>query len=308
MSIADKLTAKTAGVKAREVDNDKPGEKTLKTAPAMFIDAAQRMDAAETRAEALEAQVTVLKNRKVRIADLSINAARKRSLTPEAFAELRENLKHHPLTHPIVIRPMADGKFEVVAGANRVQAYQDLGREDIEADVVDIQDDQVEEAAFYSNLFNSPLSDYEKFQGFKGIQARTKETQSQMAARTGVSEAKISYLFSFDKLAPAVLEAIDAAPHSIGAKAASKLVAMPVEEAIGVIRKLAGGELSQGAAISGQRPPDKSRARPIIIKNGKAIVAQIETRQCNLIIKLRDEKFISEIRDRLQELIRSVVK
>ena len=308
MSIADKLGAKTAGVKAREVE--KSVDRSLKTAPAIFLDATQRMDAAEMKAEALEAQVTLLKNKKVRIADLKINPARRRSLTQESFIELKENLKNHPLTHPIVVRPAAGGKLEIVAGHNRVQAYVELGREEIEADVMDIQDDQVDEAAFYSNLFNSALADYEKFLGFKRIQARTGETQSQMAARTGVSEAKLSYLFSFEKLDSRVLEVIEATPHAIGAKAASKLVGLPIEKSIDIIRQLATRSLTQAEAISVDKPRlvKSERPRPIVIKDGKSVFAKIENRQGHLVIKLRDEKLIPEVTRRLQDLIRSLLK
>ena len=308
MSIADKLGAKTAGVKARDIE--KPVDKSLKTAPAIFLEATQRMDAAEVKAESLQAELTLLKNKKVRIADLQINPGRRRTLSPEDFRELKENLAQHPLTHSIVVRPTGSGKLEIVAGHNRVQAYIELGREEIAADVMDIQDDQVDEAAFYSNLFNSALADYEKFQGFKRIQERTGETQSKMAARTGVSEAKLSYLFSFEKLDPRILAVIQATPHAIGAKAASKLVGLPVEKSIELVRQLATRSLTQAEAISVDKPRlvKSERPRPIVIKDGKSVFAKIENRQGHLVIKLRDDKLIPEVTRLLQDLIRGLLK
>ena len=308
MSIADKLGAKTAGVKARDVE--KTQDRTLRTAPAIFLDATQRMDAAERKAEELQNQLTLLKNKKVRIADLKINSARKRTLTKESFDELKENLKTHPLTHPIVVRLVTGGALELVAGHNRVQAYIELGRDEIEADVMDIQDDQADEAAFYSNFFNSALADYEKFLGFKRIQDRTGETQSQMAARTGVSEAKLSYLFSFEKLDTSVLEVIEAAPHVIGAKAASKLVGIPIDKAIDFLRQLGAGEVTQ-IEISSRRPPPLLKvpsSKPIVIKDGKSVFAKIEIRNGNLVIKLRDEELLPDLISQLQSLIRGLLK
>ena len=55
MSIYDKLGAKTAGVKARTVE--RVADKSPRTAPAMFLDATQRMDAAEQKVEELEAKL-----------------------------------------------------------------------------------------------------------------------------------------------------------------------------------------------------------------------------------------------------------
>ena len=308
MSIADKLGAKTAGVKARDVE--KTQDRTLRTAPAIFLDATQRMDAAERRAEELQSEVALLKNKKVRIADLKINPARKRTLTKESFDELKENLKNHPLTHPIVVRLVSGGALELVAGHNRVQAYIELGRDEIEADVMDIQDDQADEAAFYSNFFNSSLADYEKFLGFKRIQIRTGETQSQLAIRTGVSAAKLSYLFSFEKLDPSVLEFIEAAPHVIGAKAASKLVGMPADKAINILRQLGANEVTQ-VEIGSRRPPPLLKAeksKPVVIKDGKSVFAKIENRNGNLVIRLRDEELLPTLMSQLQPLIRGLLK
>lgn len=308
MSIADKLGAKTAGIKAREVG--KPPDKALKTAPAIFLEATQRMDAAELRAEALQAENALLKNKKVRIADLVVNPVRRRTLAPDAFAELKENLKHHALTHPIVVRPAAEGKFEIVAGHNRVQAYTELGRDEIEADIMDLRDDQADEAAFYSNLFNSSLSDYEKYLGFKRIQARTGESQNQMAARTGVSPAKLSTLFAFDKLDAQVLSSIEATPHAIGAKAVTKLVGMPVDQAISIVQQLSKREITQAEAVSERRAPAirPVRPSPILIKEGKVVFAKIEARESALIIKLRDERLVPEVSTKIQALLRGLLK
>ena len=55
MSIYDKLGAKTAGIKARNVE--KAADKVPRTAPGMFLNATQRIDAAEARVEELEAKL-----------------------------------------------------------------------------------------------------------------------------------------------------------------------------------------------------------------------------------------------------------
>ena len=175
---------------------------------------------------------------------------------------------------------------------------------------MDIQDDQADEAAFYSNFFNSALADYEKFLGFKRIQDRTGETQSQMAARTGVSEAKLSYLFSFEKLDTSVLEVIEAAPHVIGAKAASKLVGIPIDKAIDFLRQLGAGEVTQIEIFSRRPPPllKVPRSKTIVIKDGKSVFAKIENRNGNLVIKLRDEELLPDLISQLQSLIRGLLK
>jgi ParB family transcriptional regulator, chromosome partitioning protein len=309
VSIYDKLGAKTAGIKARAVE--KPIDKPPKTAPGMFLDAAQRMDAAEAKAEALEAELTVLKNRKIKLVDLHEVPGRRRFLTLEEFNELKANLANNPMLHAIVVRPRQEGGYEIIAGHNRAQAYRELGREEIEADIRDLDDEKVYEASFYSNLFNSPLSDYEKFQGFKRIQTETGESQSQLATKAGVSETKISYLFAFDKLSKEVLSAIAQFPQAIGAKAASKLTEVPVDQALAILGKLAQGEITQKEAVSiahAKTKPAAEHAKPIIIKQGKTKFAEIANRRGQLVIKLRDEDLASNVMLQIEALLRELAK
>ena len=93
-------------------------------------------------------------------------------------------------------------------------------------------------------------------------------------------------------------------------KAASKLVGLPIEKSIDIIRQLATRSLTQAEAISVDKPRlvKSERVRPIVIKDGKSVFAKIENRQGHLVIKLRDEKLIPEVTRRLQDLIRGLLK
>jgi hypothetical protein len=117
-------------------------------------------------------------------------------------------------------------------------------------------------------------------------------------------------LFSFDKLDARVLELIEATPHVIGAKAASKLVGVPIEKAIDFIHKLRAHEMTQFEVETRRAPPlmRTPRSKPIVIKDGKSIFAKIENRNGNLVIKLRDDNLLQDLIDQLQPLIRGLLK
>jgi ParB family transcriptional regulator, chromosome partitioning protein len=157
MSIYDKLGAKTAGIKARSID--KPAEKTPRTAPGMFLNATQRIDIAEARVEELEAKLKEAEAgaspREISLDQLHEVPERRRKLTAQQYAELKENLRNNPLVTPITVRKRETGGFEIVSGNNRVAVFRELGRTKIPAALLDSDDDQAEINAFYANLLQS---------------------------------------------------------------------------------------------------------------------------------------------------------
>ena len=178
--VGSHIFGKTEGIKPRE--RSEPATPKIKTSPGMFLDT-------QHRAVKAEAEIAVLKNRQVRIADLNIVEGRKRQLSEQEFSELKTNLAAFPLITPITIRALPKGGYELVSGHNRVEAYKQLGRTDIDANVIELQDEQVLPAAFYSNLLSPALPDYEKYLGFKQLQRETGKTQAELAKESGVSDA-----------------------------------------------------------------------------------------------------------------------
>lgn len=292
---------KTGGIKPRERTETEVEPVRMKTAPARFLDA-------QHKADNLEKELDVLRNRLVSIADLSIVAGRQRTLTAQEFAELKANLASFPLINPVTIRALSGGGFELIAGHNRVQAYKELGRTEIEANVIELEDAQILPAAFYSNLLAPELPDYEKYLGFKQIQQATGKSQVELAKESGLSTTIISYLFSFDGIGEGAHKILSANPQVAGANLISKIKELPfLEEAL---RKLAAGEITQQQAIgiatnNGKLAPAPARPAPIIIKQGKQRHAEISTRGDTAIIKMKDASAIPGLVQKIEALIRS---
>lgn len=256
MSIYDKLGAKTAGVKARTVD--KTGERAPRTAPAMFLNAAQRMDAAELRVEELESQLREAEARAVNLEipldDLYEVEGRRRKLSEEEFSELKENLRNNDLVTPITVRSRNDRGYEIVSGHNRVAAYRELGRQKIPAVVRDSDEVQANINAFYANLLQPSLPDYEKYLGFRMIRKMKPGLhQDQLAEMAGVSKAQISKLMSFEDLPDEAHRILNSRPELLGANAALALAANAKkgrsEQVVDALRRIADGELDQGQAV-----------------------------------------------------------
>jgi ParB family chromosome partitioning protein len=287
MSIYDKLGAKTAGIKARTVE--KPVDKTPRTAPGMFLDATQRMNAAETRVEELEAQLKQAQSASAELplAELHEVPGRRRKLTPQQYQELKDNLRNNPLVTPITVRKRAEGGYEIVSGNNRVAVFRELGRTHIPAAQLDSDDDQAEINAFYANLLQPDLPDFEKYCGFKNIlQRRPAMTHTQIAEAAGVSRSFISQLMAFDELPAEAIEILKDKPEALGANAAQDLAAIAkrgrVDQVVRAVVRIAAGELDQASAIKEAmvdavaRPTAPDRPKPVQIKAGRATYCAVQ--------------------------------
>jgi ParB family chromosome partitioning protein len=318
MSIYDKLGAKTAGIKARTTE--KPADKVPRTAPGMFLNATQRIDSAEARAEELEARLKDAeagsKAREISLAELHEVAGRRRKLTEAEYSELRENLRNNTLVQAITVRHRVDGGYEVISGNNRVAIYRELGRDRILAVVQPMDDEQADLSGFYANLLQPSLPDYEKYLGFKRRQEHTKKNQKALAQEAGVSEATLSEIFAFDKL-PAQAKAILAEkPHLLGSKAAFKLAqaaaAGKTALVIEAVEKLAiGNAFTQAQAIAhATRPeaPKLTKAASVLVKNGKKAFCKMEARNGKVIVDFGDEALSEEWLMRFEALVRAEIK
>ncbi len=296
--IGSKIFDKTEGIKPRE--RTEPVATRIKTAPGMFLDT-------HHRATMAEAENALLRNRRVKIADLKIIEGRKRQLSATEFAELKANLEAFPLVNPVAVRALPGGTFELISGHNRVQAFIELGRDEIDAYLVDLGDEQIVPAAFYSNLLSPSLPDYEKYLGFKNLQDATGKTQTELARESGLAKSMISMLFAFDDMSPAAHALLSSQPHLVSATLAAKLRSLPrAEEAIA---GLAAGDMSaqQALAFATGKPekrPAVPRSGPVIIRNGKSRFAEISMRGTTAVIKMADEGQMSELMTRIETMIR----
>lgn len=296
--LGSKIFGKTEGIKPRE-RTESPAAR-FKTSPGMFLDS-------QHRAVKAEAEIAILRDRRVKLADLTIVPGRQRQLTAEEFGELKANLAAFPLINPVTIRALPAGGYELISGHNRVQAFAELGRTEIDANVIDLAEDQVLPAAFYSNLLSPSLPDYEKYLGFKQLQQATGKSQSELARESGMSKSLLSLLFSFDDLSEATHALLSRQPHLLSATTASKVRSLPFADQ--AIEKLAAGEITQQQAVavalrSEVQAEAPAKAKPIVIKQGQRRFAEISCRGSMAIVKMADASRLPALMQKLELLLR----
>jgi len=77
---------------------------------------------------------------------------------PETLEELAASVKEHGVLQPILVRPLPEGRYQLVAGERRLRASKLAGLEDVPAIVEDIDDETALEIALIENLQREDLS------------------------------------------------------------------------------------------------------------------------------------------------------
>src|SRR5690606_35965760 len=81
----------------------------------------------------------------------------RRDMNPAALDELAQSIKAQGVLQPIVVRPIGEGRFEIVAGERRWRASQQAGLEKIPAMVRDLPDEAAIAMALIENIQREDL-------------------------------------------------------------------------------------------------------------------------------------------------------
>jgi ParB family transcriptional regulator, chromosome partitioning protein len=286
MGIGDRLLAKTANV------GSKPGEPTApratstepRTSPGRLMDAQHRINTAQARIKELETQLEERAALEVPLDALVEVDGRRRKLTAEQYQELKSNLAQHALATPILVRAMSEGRYEIVAGHNRVAAYRELGRKTIRANVASIEEGEIEFAAFFSNLLSPSLTDFEKYWNFKRLQDLSGLSRTEISESAGLSKSHVTRIFSFDALPEEAKLALAKRPERLGSNAAQKLAALAEsgkgEKVIEAVRRLIDDEsFTQDKAVSlATEKPKIAPPSMTVVRSGRRKVCEVSTR------------------------------
>jgi ParB family chromosome partitioning protein len=286
MGIGDRLLAKTAniGSKPTEAAQPRPLSTEPRTSPGRLMDAQNRINSAQSRIKELESQLEERAALEVRLDALIEVHGRRRKLTAEQFQELKNNLAQHALATPILVRALPEGRFEIVAGHNRVAAYRELGRSTIRANVASIEDGEIEFAAFFSNLLSPSLTDFEKYWNFKRLQELSGLSRAEISESAGLSKSHVTRIFSFDALPEAAKLALAEKPERLGSNAAQKLAALTEagksEKVVEAIRRLIEDEsFTQDKAVAlATEKPRAAAPSSTVVRSGRRKVCEVSTR------------------------------
>jgi ParB family chromosome partitioning protein len=147
-----------------------------------------------------------------------------------ALKELSESIRTQGILSPLLVRPLTENGFEIVAGARRYRAAQMAEADTVPIRIVNMNDAQALEAQLVENLIRADVHPMEEAQGFKALLDLEEPTYSieQIAAKTGKQPAFVAARLKLIDLVPLAVEAFYR--DEIGVGHALLLAKLPAEQ------------------------------------------------------------------------------
>jgi ParB family chromosome partitioning protein len=140
----------------------------------------------------------------------------RRRIHEQALHELAESIRASGVVQPVVLRPMANGRFQLVAGERRWLASKLAGRTTVPAVLRQISNEQALEITIIENLQREDLNPVEQAHAFERLSREFNMTQEQIATRTGKDRASIANFIRLLKLPESVQNAMEEGILSFG--------------------------------------------------------------------------------------------
>ena len=215
----------------------------------------------------------------------------RREFDDEALAELADSIAQHGVLQPLLVRPIAGGGYQIVAGERRFRACRMAGVQEVPVVIRELSDGQVMELALIENLQREDLSPIEEAQGYQTLMEHYHFTQEEVSRSVGKSR-------------PAITNAM-------------RLLRLPEE----IIHMVSGGKLSAGHArtlLAFESEDDQLQAAQLAVKQGLS-VRELEklAKKANAVLHGGDERakrvkkrpvFIEEVELSLNEHLGRKVK
>ena len=167
----------------------------------------------------------------ISVNDIDRNPFQTRTRFDEAqLAELTASVAATGVIQPIVVRPIADGRYQLITGERRLLASRNADRPTIPAIVRQASDEQTMEMTIVENLQRADLNPMEQARAYHRLSHDFKMTQEQMAHRTGKERASVANFLRLLRLPEAVQHSVEAGELSFGH--ARTLLALESPEAI----------------------------------------------------------------------------
>lgn len=153
----------------------------------------------------------------LKISEIEPNRDQPRSdFDEEALAELAESIAQHGVLQPILVRPVSEDCYQIVAGERRWRASRMAGLTEVPVIIRELSDREVMEIALIENLQREDLSPIEEALGYKSLMDTYEFTQDDVAKTVGKSRSAISNAVRLLSLPQTVIDLISEGVLSSG--------------------------------------------------------------------------------------------
>lgn len=160
----------------------------------------------------------------------------------ESIAELAETIQSHGLLQPIIVRPIGDNKYQIIAGERRYRAIKKLNWQKIPAIVKKMDEKEAASMAVIENLQREGLTAIEEAESYRKLMNLNQLTQLELARAIGKSQAFVANKLRLLKLSPLVQRAI--LQRKISERHGRSIVSLPEKKQVEILKKIVDKKLS----------------------------------------------------------------
>ena len=208
---------------------------------------------------------------KLRISQLEPKADQPRRIFEgEALAELADSISAHGILQPILVREIADGHYQIIAGERRFRAAKMACLNEVPVIILDKDDFEVAQISLIENIQREDLNPIEEAQAYRALIQSYNLTQEEVSLKVGKGRSTITNSLRLLDLSDDVITMLSAGELSAGhARALLSLKDKNKEKAVAA-KIVAGGlsvrvtedlvrkenKLTQKAEVEGEEVPE----------------------------------------------------
>ena len=156
-------------------------------------------------------------NTNIHISSIEANPYQPRTqFDEESLNELAQSIKTDGLIQPVTVRPVGNGKYQLISGERRFRAAQIAGLTEIPAFVRTVDDAQSIQMALVENIQRADLNAIEIAMSYQMLIDECHFTQEELGAKVGKTNTTISNYLRLLKLSTPVQVAVRDSQISMG--------------------------------------------------------------------------------------------
>lgn len=140
----------------------------------------------------------------------------RREFSQEGLKDLSESIRSQGVLQPILVRPVGDYRYELVAGERRLRASKIAGLKDIPALIREMTDQESLAVALIENLQREDLNPVEEALGYQQLQNQFGLSQEELSQQVGKSRSAVANALRLLNLPEAIRKDISEGNLSAG--------------------------------------------------------------------------------------------
>jgi len=125
------------------------------------------------------------------------------------MSDLVESIRENGILQPLLVRPLEDGSYELIAGERRFRSAIELKMDRVPVYILDVKsDDEMLKLALIENIQRDNLSSIEEAEGYALLKGKYAFSESDLAKKIGKNRSTIANKLRLIKLPPDIKDVL----------------------------------------------------------------------------------------------------